>query len=103
MSSHPSHSAAPLDLSRWRKVPNLLIGVGGLLAIIGLAVSLKLDAGREFGFAWLVAFMFSFSICIGALFLVLAHHLFDASWSLPIRRISENIASLLPWMALFFI
>ncbi len=103
MSSHRSQSAAPLDLSKWRKVPNLLIGVGGLLALIGLVVSLKLDAGREFGFAWLVAFMFSFSICIGALFLVMAHHLFDASWSLPIRRISENIASLLPWMALFFI
>lgn len=90
-------------MSKWRKVPNLLIGVGGLLALIGLVVSLKLDAGREFGFAWLVAFMFSFSICIGALFLILAHHLFDAGWSVPIRRICENIASLLPWLALFFI
>jgi hypothetical protein len=97
MSSHPTQSK-PLDLSKWRKMPNLMIGVGGLIAIIGAATNLT-----HFGYAWLVAFMFCFSLCIGGLFLVLAHHLFDAGWSVPIRRTCENIASLIPWMAVFFI
>ena len=34
----------------------------------------------------------------------MVHHLFDASWSVPIRRFCEHLACLLfPWMALLFI
>lgn len=94
----------PLDLSRWRNAPALLMAVGGLLALAGLAVSWKMDSGRQFAFSWLLAFMFCLSLCLGALFLVLVHHLFDAGWSVPIRRFNEHIASLLfPWMALLFV
>lgn len=94
----------PLDLSRWRNAPVLLMAAGGLIALAGLAVSWKLDGGRQFAFSWLLAFMFCLSLCLGALFLVLAHHLFDAGWSVPIRRFNEHIASLLfPWMALLFV
>ena len=85
-------------------MPTLAIAVGGLLAVVGLLVSLKVDGGRQFAFSWLLAFMFCLSFCLGALFLVLAHHLFDAGWSVPIRRFNEHIASLLfPWMAIFFV
>lgn len=90
---------APLDLSRWQKVPMILLVGGAALALGGLAYNQK-----EFAYAWLHSFMFFLSLCLGALFLVLAHHLFDAGWSVPIRRFSEHIASLLfPWMALLFI
>src|SRR6266571_4493197 len=88
----------PLDLSAWRKVPNLLIAAGGVLAVIGWIMD-----PRQFGYSWLFAYMFFLSFCLGALFLVLAHHLFDASWSVPIRRVNEHIACLLPWMAVLFI
>ena len=54
----------PLDLSRWRKVPTLLLVGGGVVAAIGAAVNL-----REFGYAWLTAFMFFLSLCLGGLFL----------------------------------
>ena len=55
-------------------------------------------------FPWLVAFMFCLSICLGSLFLVLAHHLFDAGWSVPIRRFCEHIASCcFPWMLILWI
>jgi hypothetical protein len=47
--------------------------------------------------------MFFLSICLGALFLTLIHHLFDASWSVPIRRVTEHIGFLLPIMAVLFI
>ena len=79
----------PLDLSKWRKIPALLIGIGLVIAVIGAAVNVK-----QFAFSYLLAFMFCLSICLGSLFLVMAHHLFDAGWSVPIRRFCEHIASL---------
>jgi hypothetical protein len=99
MHHKPLAATAPLDLSRWRNVPLILMGVGGVLALLGAIVSPK-----EFAYSWLVAFMFFLSLCLGALFLVLAHHLFDAGWSVPIRRFCEHLAGLLfPWMALAFL
>src|SRR5215471_5079410 len=93
------HSTAPLNLSKWRNVPLMLIAGGGLLSAIGAVVSV-----RQFLFSWLLAFMFCLSICLGALFLVLAHHLFDAGWSVPIRRFCEHISSLLfPCMLFLFL
>ena len=104
MSSHKHDASPPLDLSRWRNVPAALIGAGGALALIGLAVSLKLDGGRQFAFSWLLAFMFFLSLALGALFLVLVHHLTDAGWSVAIRRFCEHLAALLfPWLAILFL
>ncbi len=57
----------------------------------------------QFGFSYLLAFMIFLSICLGSLFLVIVHHLFDAAWSVPIRRFLEHIACLLPWMGVLFI
>jgi len=94
----------PLDLSKWRSLPSRLMTIGGVVALIGLVVSLKHDAGKEFGYAWLLAYMFFLSICLGALFLVLVHHLFDAGWSVATRRFCEHIATLLfPCMAILFV
>ena len=48
--------------------------------------------------------MFYLSLVLGAAFLVMMHHLFDASWSVGIRRFCEHLACLVfPWMALFFL
>jgi hypothetical protein len=82
-------------------------GVFLVLGIIAVKAQARADWGaalvKQFGFSWLLAFMFYLSICLGGLFLVLVHHLFDASWSVPIRRVSEHIACLLPWMATLFV
>ncbi len=101
MSAHADlETPAPLDLSKWRKLPNWLIGIGGLGVLLGAAV----PALREqFAFSWLLAFMFFLSLCLGGLFLVLMHHLFDAGWSVPIRRICEHLACLLPAMGILFL
>jgi len=103
--SSSKQAAAPLDLSKWAKVPNRLIGVGLVLAVLGIVLSLKSAHGiSQFAYSWLLAFMFVLSICLGSLFLVMAHHLFDAGWSVPPRRFLEHIASaLFPWMAILFI
>src|ERR1017187_6629216 len=103
-SQRKSAKLPPLDLSKWRKVPTQLIVIGAILAGIGIVVSYQHDGLRQFAFSWLLAYMFFLSVCAGATFLVLFHHLFDAGWSVPIRRFCEHIASLLfPVMAVFWI
>jgi hypothetical protein len=89
----------PLDFSKWRKVPNMLIVGGLVLCMIGAVWK-----PTQFAYSWLLAFMFCLSFVLGALFLVLMHHLFDAGWSVGIRRFCEHLACLaFPWMALFFV
>src|SRR5258706_4290768 len=93
-----------IDLSGWRNVPMLLMLGGGGLALIGLIVTASLDRIEQFAYSWLLAFMFFLSLGLGSLFLVIVHHLFDAGWSVAIRRFCEHICNLLfPWMALLFI
>ena len=89
----------PLDLSGWRKAPAILMVVGAVLSVIG-----AVKAPAEFGCSWLLAFMFFLSLTLGALFLVMIHHLSDAGWSVAIRRVCEHIAALLfPWLAVLFL
>ncbi|PYJ02195.1 MAG: hypothetical protein DME25_16685, partial [Verrucomicrobia bacterium] len=105
--NHTDKTAAlpPLDLSWWRRVPDLAIGVGTALCVLGLVVDfVRHHSLRQFGFSWLLAFMFWLSLSLGALFLVMMHHLFDAAWSAPIRRFCEHLACLVfPWLAVFFL
>jgi len=87
-------------LSKWRRLPLILMVVGA----IGAASGYLLGGVRQFAFSWLLAFMFSLSLCLGGLFLVIVHHLFDASWSVPTRRLCEHLACLLgPTMLLLFV
>jgi hypothetical protein len=73
--------------------------VGGLLAVLGFFWN-----RQQFAYSWLLAFMFFLSLGLGGLFLVMAHHLFDAAWSVPIRRISEHLGTILfPTMAILFL
>jgi hypothetical protein len=99
MSNDQTHLPPPLDLSGWRSLPKVLMVIGGILSIIGLCIR-----PAAFGFAWLFAFIFFLTISLGALFLVMLHHLTDAGWSVGIRRFCEHLASLLfPWLAILFI
>ncbi len=101
MSSPTTFSAtgAPLDLSKWRKLPDWLMIIGGVGAVAGFFVDRE-----HFGFSWLQAVMFFISLSLGGLGMVILHHLFDASWSVPIRRICEHLACLLsPWLFVLFL
>jgi hypothetical protein len=84
-------------------LPGAMIFFGGALTLAGLLASLIRNQGVEFGFAWLLAFMFYYSVALGALFVVMVHHLTDAGWSVGIRRFCEHLASLLrlPLIVLF--
>src|SRR5262252_2660386 len=103
MSSESKTAHQPLDLSKWRNLPAKLMGAGAVFIVIGVFVSWG-HIREEFAFSWLLGFMFFLSLCGGALFLVMAHHLFDAGWSVPIRRFCEHIASLFfPWLFILFL
>jgi hypothetical protein len=98
-------SGAPLVLpDRLKHLPLLLTVLGGLGVLAGLFGSnSELGLGRRFAFAYLTAFMFFLSLCLGGLFLTLLHHIFDANWSVPTRRLTEHLANLAPVMGLLFI
>jgi hypothetical protein len=99
MATHSTtETVAPLDLSKWRPLSTILMAVGGIGALLGFFFSRE-----QFAFSWLTTFMFYLSLVLGGLFLVIAHHLFDANWSVPIRRITENLACLAPVMAVLFL
>ena len=85
-------------------LPGAMLFFGTVLVVVGLVASFIHNHGFEFGFAWLLAFMFYYSLALGALFVVLVHHLTDAGWSVGIRRFCEHLASLLfPWLAILFV
>ncbi len=72
-----------------------------LAIIVGLVISLIggiAGGGQQFAYSLLTVFGFYTSLVVGSLFLVIAHHLFDASWSIPIRRICESMAVQARWL-----
>jgi len=77
----------------------LLVGIAGLLlSLVGGFIDQK-----QFAFSWLYSFMCFFTLCAGSLFWVFLHHATNAGWSVGVRRQLENVASLFPFVALFFI
>lgn len=99
--SQPSAAAVGglrATLEKWRKVPTWLMVVGGVISLIGWIAK-----PEQFGYSYLLAFMFFLSLCLGGMFLVLVHHLFDAHWTVPLRRVAEHLAFLLPVMGALFV
>ena len=89
-----------LDLSKWSKLPNQLIGFGALTAILGIVIP---SWHKTFAYSYLTAYMFFLSLVLGSLFLVLVHHLFDSYWIVPIRRFLEHLSCAIPVLGFLFI
>ena len=81
---------------------SLLLAVVGLLSL-GLCVVGAFVNRHQFSFSWLFAFAFFFTILAGCFFWIIVHHVTDAEWSVVVRRQLENLAMLIPVMAIFFI
>ena len=87
---------------------NRFAGVSFVLAIVAIVGLVLCVVGaiinpRQFSFSWLFAFAYFFTLTVGCLFWTIVHHVTDAEWSVVVRRQMENIANLLPVMALFVI
>ncbi len=74
-------------------------GVGIALTAAGLFVS----GGSKVAFSWLVGLTFWGGIALGMLFLVMIHHIFDASWSVLLRRQFEHGLAAFSWLGVLFL
>jgi len=88
-----SHDFSP-NPQKW-----LTIGILGLaISLIGFLVDTQIAA-----WSYLIGLIFVTSIAIGMLFLVMIHHIFDAYWSVIVRRQAEHYLSALPYLGILFI
>ncbi len=90
-----THSSGSVYVKKEFAPSNLMFGVGVLLVgAIMMIVAYMVDNHRA-AFNTIITFMFLMSIGLGSLFLVALEHLVGAVWSVPFRRISEMLASLI--------
>jgi hypothetical protein len=102
MSSHAATAPAALPAASSAPAAGtaLVAGLVGMaLTVVGVFVS-GLSAAAM---SWLVGLTFWTAIAIGMLLLCLIHHIFDASWSVVIRRQFEHGLSAFVWLGVLFI
>jgi len=103
---NPTAANLALDPVRLEKTrADRLLNLGGALASGGIALSALAGvvAPQRFAHAYLVAFTFTTTLCLGGLFFVIIQHLTRAGWSVTVRRQMEWLASFLPVCALLFL
>lgn len=85
----------------WERGRNVL----GALFLLGWVAALAGYASNHDRFfqSYLVAFFFAASIAIGAALFTMIQHLTGSAWSVPVRRLMENIMMSLPVLAILFI
>lgn len=94
MSNHASSPASPSASKA------LVVGIAGIaVAVAGFFVS----GAAKFAQSWLIGITFWIAVTLGALFLVMIHHIFDAGWSVMLRRQYEHWLAAFKWLALLFI
>lgn len=92
---------APAEISRWK---NLALGIGGICSIIILAVGAIFPEQRETALrAWLLGFMFSCSLGIGGLGILMLQYLTGGAWGVVIRRVVEACSRTVPVLFVLFL
>jgi len=95
--SIPSAHAAPALAGS-----SLPLGIG----VAGLAVAAAgffVDGPQAAAAGWLTAIVFWVGIAVGMLFLIMLGYIFDAGWSIVLRRQVEHVVSVFKWLALLFL
>jgi hypothetical protein len=88
-----------------RPLPARVSSIGWGIALVGIAgyiLGYLVDA-RHASYVHVVNFLFITSIGIGALFLVALEYIAGAAWSVPLRRVNEFLATLIPVAAIIAI
>jgi hypothetical protein len=93
--SVPSAAAVPPGAGK-----ALLIGVVG---IVVTAIGFFVSGANVAATAWLLGVVYWTAMAIGMLLLVLIHHIFDAEWSVVLRRQYEHGLVAFKWLALLFL
>ncbi len=90
-----------LEHSTWNKGRNVLM-FAVLVSVIACVAGYLQDPARLIQ-SYLVAFVFTCAIGLGAFFFVMVGYLSGAAWSVTMRRIMENIMVTLPVGAILFL
>ena len=101
MSTHAA--SAPVSLSAESSASGA--GKALVIGLIGLAlsgVSFFVSEAHAAALSYLVGLTFWTAIAIGMLMWTMIHHIFDASWSVILRRQFEHGISAFPWLGLLF-
>lgn len=77
--------------------------VVGLVGIAVTAVGIFVSDAQTVAYSWLVGISYWTAIAIGMLLMVLIHHIFDASWSVVLRRQFEHALSAFKWLGVLFV
>jgi hypothetical protein len=102
MSSHAASAPAalPADSTASNASRALVIGLVGIaLTVLGIFVS----GAQRVAYSWLVGVTFWSAMAIGMLMMILIHHIFDASWSVVIRRQWEHGLASFKWLLILFL
>jgi len=84
-------------------LPTILLAAGGVGILGSLLCALIPSWRSQFAFSYLFSFSYFFTLCVGCLFWTCLHHATDSDWSVVVRRQLENVATLIPYLALLFI
>lgn len=90
------------NLTRTGMLPFILVGLGIIFLLIS-SIGIFVNPVR-LAYSWMWAYMFIFTVCAGCLFWVILHHIVNANWTVVVRRLMENTASLFwPWLVILFL
>ncbi|MEO7506060.1 MAG: hypothetical protein ABIZ95_02390, partial [Pyrinomonadaceae bacterium] len=96
---HAAHAGSPSAIS---SIATKAFGIG--LAGIGLTiVGIFISGAQKIAYSWLIGVSYWTAIAIGCLMMVLIHHIFDAKWSVVLRRQLEHGLAAFKWLALLFV
>ena len=88
-----------------KELPSKLTTVGLVLLVAGVLlgiIAFFVDQTRA-SFNYLVSYSFLVSIGVGAFFLITLDYVTNAVWSVPFKRITEFLAAIIPFLAIFII
>lgn len=82
-----------------------LLWSGLAAALLGGAASLYgwIVNGDQAAHSWLAAYAFALSVTIGMLFLLLIGNAADATWFVPLRRLTESVVAVIPMLAVLLV
>jgi len=101
--SHHIHipQAEKFDAAKGVQLKAAFMGAA-VIGLIGALITFFVNRAL-FAHAWLFAFTYFFTVLCGCFFWNCLHHATDSEWSVVIRRQTENLSSLLGYIAIFFI
>ncbi len=99
-SSAASISSAPVAPALAGSSLPLGIGLAGLAVA---AAGFFVDGPQAAAAGWLTAIVFWVGIAVGMLFLIMLGYIFDAGWSVVLRRQVEHVVSVFQWLAILFL